>query len=187
MGTSKLIIACKIFYDELTFVLPANADIEVVWVEAALHVNLDRLEGELRAVLAAAATNGAKTQVFLGIGCHPDMVKLSREYGVLISPVKNCLEAFLGAKMKELEKDGTLIMTPGWIRAWPGMMASMGWNEVDVRINYGRYNRILVLDPGINPLSDEEILEFFDLTQIPIEIQPLELDHFKGLLTEMIG
>jgi hypothetical protein len=187
MGASKLIIACKIFYDELQSVLPAHADVEVVWVEAALHVNLDRLENELKAALSAAATNGAQIQLFLGIGCHPDIVKLSREYGALISPVKNCLEAFLGAKTKELEKDGTMIMTPGWVRAWPGMMAAMGWNEVDVRINYGRYNRILVLDPGINPLSDEEILEFFDLTQVPIEIEPLELDHFQRLLIGMIG
>jgi Protein of unknown function (DUF1638) len=187
LGASKLLIACKIFYDELLSVLSSNADVKVVWIEAALHVNPDRLEGELKAALADAAKNGTTTQLFLGVGCHPDMVKLSREYGALISPVKNCLEAFLGAKTKELEKDGTMIMTPGWVRAWPSMMAALGWNEVDVRINYGRYNRILVLEPGINPLSDEEILEFFDLTQIPIEIEPLELDHFKSLLTAMIG
>ncbi|SRR5208337_1926273 len=187
MGASKLIIACKIFYDELQSVLPSNVDVEVVWVEAALHVNLDRLENELKSALAAASTNGAQIQLFLGIGCHPDIVKLSGEYGALLSPVKNCIEAFLGAKTKELEKDGTMILTPGWVRAWPGMMAGLGWNEVDVRINYGRYNRILVLDPGINPLSDEEILEFFDLTQVPIEIEPLELDHFQRLLTGMIG
>jgi hypothetical protein len=187
MGTSKLLIACKIFYDELHSVLPPNGDIKIVWIEAALHVNLNRLEGELKAALADAATNGAATQLLLGVGCHPDIVELSKECGALISPVKNCLEAFLGAKTNELEKDGTMIMTPGWIRAWPSMMAELGWNEVDVRINFGRYNRILVLEPGINPLSDEEILEFFDLTQIPIEIEPLELDHFKSLLTAMIG
>lgn len=188
MSASKVLIACKIFYDELQFVLPSDADIKVIWIEAALHVNPDRLEGELKATLADAATNGATIQLFLGVGCHPDIVKLSREYGALISPVKNCLEAFLGAKTKEeLEKDATMIMTPGWIRAWPSMMAALGWNEVDVRINYGRYNRILVLEPGINPLSDEEILEFFDLIQVPIEIESLELDHFKSLLTAMIG
>jgi hypothetical protein len=187
MGASKLLIACKIFYDELQFVLPANADIKVVWIEAALHVNLNRLEGELKAALADGATNSSAIQILLGVGCHPDIVELSRKYGALISPVKNCLEAFLGAETKELEKDGTMIMTPGWIRAWPSMMAELGWNEVDVRINFGRYNRILVLEPGINPLSDEEILEFFDLTQIPIEIEPLELYHFKSLLIAMIG
>ena len=58
MGASKLLIACKIFYDELQSVLPSNADIKVVWIEAALHVNPNRLESELKAALANAATNG---------------------------------------------------------------------------------------------------------------------------------
>lgn len=187
MGASNLIIACKIFYDELQAVLPANADVEVVWVEAALHVNLDRLENELKKALAETTVHDAKVHILWGTRCHPDLAKMAEEYGADVSPVNDCLEAFLGAKKQEMEKNGTMIMTPGWIRAWPSMMAAMGWNEVDVRINYGRYNRILVLDPGINPLSDEEILEFFDLTQVPVEIEPLELDHFQRLLTEMIG
>ncbi len=48
------------------------------------------------------------------------------------------------------------------------------------------YDKILLLDPGIDPLSDEEILMFFDLTQIPIKIEPLELNHFKCILDEFL-
>lgn len=166
--------------------MPANADVEVVWVEAALHVNLDRLENEIKTALAGTTIRDAKVHLLIGTGCHPDLVKMAQEYGTQVSPVTDCLEAFLGAKKREMEKNGTMIMTPGWIRAWPSMMAAMGWNEVDVRINYGRYNRILVLDPGINPLSDEEILEFFDLTQIPIEIEVLELQHFRNTLAALL-
>jgi hypothetical protein len=53
--------------------------------------------------------------------------------------------------VKELEQNGAMLMTPGWVRAWPGIMASLGWDATDVRINLGRYQRILLLDPGINP------------------------------------
>jgi hypothetical protein len=77
-------------------------------------------------------------------------------------------------------------MTPGWIRAWPGIMAALGWDAVDVRINLGRYNRILLLEPGINPLTDEEILAFFDLTQVPVDIELLELQHFRQVLAEVL-
>jgi len=62
----------------------------------------------------------------------------------------------------------------------------MGWDEVDVRINLGRYQRILLLEPGLNPLNDEEILTFFDLVQVPIEVEPLELHHFRSTLTELL-
>lgn len=187
MKPIKILIACKIFFDELQHCLPQRDDLKIIWIEAALHANLTRLEEELNKSLSAAAAIGTEIQLFLGIGCHPDIVKLAKKFNARVSPVKNCLEAFLGARQKELEKNDTMILTPGWIRAWPSIMAELGWNEVDVRMNYGRYQRILLLEPGINPLADEEILSFFDLIQVPIEIEPLELNHFEGLLTNLIG
>lgn len=96
------------------------------------------------------------------------------------------IEAFLGPHKKDLEKNHTMIMTPGWVRAWPEIMKALGWDEVDVRMNLGRYERILLLDCGAHPLSDEEILWFFDLAQIPIEIEPLDLGHFKKMLKQLL-
>jgi hypothetical protein len=96
--------------------------------------------------------------------------------------VRNCIEAFCGDLAKELEANRTMVMTPGWVRAWPGIMNTLGWNEVDVRINLGRYDRILLLEPGIDPLTEEEILRFFDLTQVPVDVQPLGLEHFRNVL-----
>ena len=185
MITPKTLIACRIFGDELQAVLPATSDLKVVWIEAALHADLNRLEEALQTALTETAAAGAEAWLLLGAGCHPDIAKLAGEYGARLSPVKNCLEAFLGAKQKELEINGTMIMTPGWIRAWPDIMASLGWDAVDVRQNLGRYNRILLLEPGINPLTDEEILAFFDLIQVPIDIEPLDLTDFQNLLGNM--
>jgi hypothetical protein len=79
-----------------------------------------------------------------------------------------------------------MIMTPGWIRAWPDIMASLGWDAVDVRQNLGRYNRILLLEPGISPLTDDEILAFFDLIQVPIDIEILDLTNFQDLIGSML-
>jgi hypothetical protein len=187
MKTTKVIIACKVFADELQHVLQEAAGVKIIWIDAALHADLPRLEQELTGTLAALGENKENVRVFLGVGCHPDLIKLSRKFGVSFTTVKNCLEAFVGNKVKELEQDRTMLMTPGWIRAWPGIMASLGWDEVDVRINLGRYNRILLLEPGLNPLSDEEILTFFDLVQIPIEVEPLDLQHFRRTLAELLN
>ncbi len=187
MAESKIIIACRVFYDELQQCLPSASDATIIWIDAALHADLDRLEQELKTVLAEVGTTPGEVQVFLGVGCHPNIVQLAREHGAKISPVKNCLEAFVGEKLGELEKDSTMVMTPGWVRAWPGIMATLGWDAVDVRMNLGRYNRILLLEPGINPLTDDEILSFFDLTQVPIDIEVLNLDHFRQTLAELIS
>ena len=186
MTATKVIIACKVFADELLHVLKGKEDVEIIWLDAALHADLPRLEHELTEVLAATGTNQEEVRLFMGVGCHPDIVKLARKFGVPFSTVKNCLEAFLGSKVEEMEQDRTMLMTPGWIRAWPGIMTSLGWDEVDVRINLGRYNRILLLEPGINPLNDVEILAFFDLVQVPIEVEPLDLAHFRAALAELL-
>ncbi len=78
-------------------------------------------------------------------------------------------------------------MTPGWVRAWPSIVASMGWDAVDVRINPGRYKKILVFDSGIHPLTDEEVLDFFDLTEFVVEICPLDPGHFSSLIETFIA
>lgn len=57
---------------------------------------------------------------------------------------------------------------------------------MDVRQNFGRYDRILVLNTGINPLTDEEILEYYELTQVPIEIKQVSLDHFQSKVIEVL-
>ena len=186
MKAAKVIIACKVFADELQYVLQDAEGVEIIWIDAALHADLPRLEQELTGALATLGEIQEDVRVFLGVGCHPDLVELADKFGVPLTRVKNCLEAFLGNKVRELEQDRTMLMTPGWIRAWPGIMASLGWDEVDVRINLGRYNRILLLEPGLNPPSDEEILTFFDLVQVPIEVEPLELHHFRSTLTELL-
>jgi hypothetical protein len=36
----------------------------------------------------------------------------------------------------------------------------MGWDAEDIRINLGRYKKIVVFDVGIHPLTDEEMLVF---------------------------
>ena len=45
MSTNKLLIACKVFYDELQSILPLKPELKIIWIEAALHANLNRLEG----------------------------------------------------------------------------------------------------------------------------------------------
>ena len=182
----KIIIACSIFKKELQACLPVEGRPEIIWIDAGLHADLLRLEAKLTKILEECQADGAEVLVFFGSGCHPEINRLVKRFGAGIAPVKNCIEAFCGEHAEKLEANRTMIMTPGWIRAWPRIMEALGWDEVDVRINLGRYDRILLLDPDIDPLRDDEILMFFDLAQVPIDIEPLKLDHFKCILNEIL-
>jgi hypothetical protein len=186
MKKRKILIACNVFEKELQACLPAEGRPEIIWIDAGLHADLHRLEEQLTKALEESKGEGTEVQVFFGNGCHPDICRLSRRFGAGIAPVKNCIEAFCGENAKKLEENRTMIMTPGWVRAWPRIMAALGWDEVDVRINLGRYDRILLLDAGVDPLREEEILTFFDLVQVPVEVEALDLEHFKCTLTAIL-
>lgn len=183
----KKIIACQIFTDELLAVLPEEyKDIDITWFDAGLHMNLDKLEITLKQALKDAATEGVDARVIFGNGCHLDMCHIVNSHCGKILEAKNCVEAFCHESIDALQQNRTMVITPGWIRFFPNLMAEAGWDEVDVRQNFGRYDRFLLMDTGINPLSEEEILAFYDLTQVPIEIQQISLDHFRAKLIEVL-
>jgi Protein of unknown function (DUF1638) len=187
MNNSKVLVACKIFEKELKAVLPEDSEIEIIWLDAALHCNLHHLEEGIKGALLSANRPGVDIGILYGRNCHPEMPRLLNEHDVETLSVRNCIEAFLGDRATELEDKRTMIMTPGWVRAWPSIMKGLGWDEVDVRTNLGRYERILLIDSGLDPLTDEEILAFFDLTQVPIESEPLDLQHFKDVVHSLLN
>lgn len=183
----KKIIARQIFTDELSAVLPEEfKDIDITLLDAGLHMNSDQIEITLKQALNDATAEGVDARVLFGSGCHPDMCNIIKNHGGKIIGTKNCIEAFCHESIDELEQNRTMVITPGWVRFFSNLMAAAGWDEVDVRQNFGRYDRFLLMDPGINPLSDEEILEFYDLTQVPVEIRQISLDHFRAKLIEVL-
>ena len=189
----KVLIACKIFEEEITTLLSRedeDAHPQIIWLDAALHLDLKLLEKELRAAIDSAGSQAQnQVKVFFGRGCLPNMDELLREKGLPLCSTNNCISAFVGEdKVRELEQGNTILMTPSWIRYWPGNSRRLaGWDEVDFRTGLGRYDRILVIDPGINPLRDEEILEFFDLVQVPIEVIDIDLGHFQATLKQLLA
>ena len=193
MKVDKVLIACGIFKDEINFLLERNrglSDIKVIWLDAGLHSDLNLLENELLSAIDNAKSIGnADVKILYGNGCLPTIKSIADSKGVHIIPTKNCLSAFLGEeKSIELEQNNTMLMTPTWVRVWPANMKRFfGWNEVDFRMNLGSYERILVLDSGVNSLTEDEVLEFFDLVQVPVEFMNLNLDHFDNILKRSLG
>ncbi len=185
---SRTIILCEIFRREWQACFPElPKGTRLIWLEAALHADLPALETAIRGAVEEARSEDGELVLMYGTGCHPELAAMVKDAGIRCPPAKNCIEAFCGKRMAELEANRTMIMTPGWVRAWPEIMAALGWDEVDVRINLGRYDRILILEPGLDPLSDEEIITFFDLVQVPVEVEPLDLSHFRKMVESLLG
>lgn len=65
------LVACRIFEEELNACLKDRKNVWIVWVDAALHADLDLLEKELRNMLAETDPQRESVRLLFGRGCHP--------------------------------------------------------------------------------------------------------------------
>lgn len=156
------------------------------FIDAALHVNLDRLEASLRTKIDEAKQN-AKPLILVGNKCHPGINEIAAQYNCPTVARANCIELLLGDKMKELDREAKIFyITSGWLERWRDIFVTgLGWDPIDARQNFGYYDKILLLDLG-TPIDEEALLEFFEYTQVPIEPYPISLDNLKSELTKLL-
>ena len=174
------VVACTIFRAELEHIL--GVDLEAAWLPAGLHVSEERLGQALDEALGA----DEDVACFYG-ACHPDIdAKLAALGGRRVS-AKNCVGAFLSPTEQAELGERVFIMSPGWLKAWRAIFVEgLGWDEIDGRINFGAYDRVVVLDFGLEPIDDLDVLEFFDYTQTEVEILPATLDYFRERVAETL-
>lgn len=191
----RVLIACDIFQDEIEHILAARPELQVdiVWLRAGLHNNIKLLNQTLReAVTDLAEQPNDRLRLMIGRGCLPDMPALAAAWGIPLLPTRNCLTAMIGQeRLSFLEQNKNIVITVAWIRKMmvnlPEISGEGGWNKDDLRMNYGRYDGIIVLDTGLNSLSDEEYLEVFDLVGVPLQPMACSPDDFQKLFLDFLA
>jgi hypothetical protein len=188
------IVACGIFQPELEQVLrqireerPNDCIIDVTYVPPALHVDYDKLKDGITDALDQVSEQ--KKILLFGSMCHPEIGEFTEKYHVVRLSPGNCIELILGKeRQREIEKTAKVFyLTPGWLLNWKDIFRQgQGWDEIGARMNMGFYDKILLLDTGVSEFSDEDLLEFFEYTQVPIEIEKVDLAVFKENVVKAI-
>lgn len=188
------IVSCGIFQPELEKVLKqireesmSDEDINVTYLAPALHVDNNKLKQGITNALDNVSEG--RTVLLFGAMCHPELDELTEKYQVVRLLPSNCIELILGKERQhEIEKSAKVFyITPGWLENWQDIFKrGQGWDEIDARQNFGFYDKILLLDTGATGFNDEDLLEFFEYTQIPIEIEYVDLTVFKKNVVEAL-
>lgn len=182
------LIACSILQDEVEHILHQlgkSGKVHIQWLPPALHANLNNLKAALTEALAHVHSAEEEKSVLLyGSRCHPEIDELCHASNVRGFTPPDCIGLLLGDRRLQFDKEAnTFYLTPGWLHHWKEIfMQGLGWDSIDARQNFGIYDRILLLDPGLSPIDEELILEFFEYTQVPVEILPVGLEYLTGLL-----
>lgn len=180
-------LACGIYQLELEQVLMEikeeslfDSDLEVTYLPLNLHINLDNLKNGI--IKALDAVEADKIILLYGSKCHPDFYDFLSNYHNLVRfDQSNCIELMMGERMKEIDQNSkTFYLTPGWLDKWRELFDSgFGLDEVMLRQSFGLYDRTLLVDTGVGEITDEKILEFFEYTEVPIEVEQEGLAVFK--------
>ncbi len=176
------LVGCAVFRPEAEHVLGDRAR-EITWLSPGLHADLDRLKDALERHLEAGET------ACLLAGCHPDLDRLLSARASRRLPGKDCVAVFLDdGQRARLEARRGFVMTPGWLEHWREIFQdALGWGPVDARQAFGRYEVVYLLDFGLAPLDDLELLAFFDFVQVPVEVVPASLDRFREAALALVA
>jgi hypothetical protein len=194
MKKKRVIIKCGIFDEELDRALAPLRDryeIAFIRLHPGFHVDVEGLGKRLEEALKSGLIGDkGEVRLFYGRKCLPDMPGFAERHGVRALPCSNCLSAMVGEeRLAELERGRTMVITPAWAskiflaEAEPPLVR---WDAADFRMNFGRYDRCLILE-STKPPDELGILGLFDLFGNPvIETIPCPSDHFDRLVGEFM-
>lgn len=185
------LISCPIFAKELEAVLAENAQPPLVrFMDYTVHNCAATMEKELHRSIRTAREDGAAITFLVGRECkaHQPIRHIADTCCGSLPDGQNCIEIILGKeKARELQQNRTTLMTPAWMQMITNSINDGHWTKEDARINLGWYDQILLLDTGVEPLDEAMILDFFELTQVPIDILPITLDHFRKVVQGLLS
>ncbi|MGP8051452.1 MAG: DUF1638 domain-containing protein [Desulfobaccales bacterium] len=114
-----VILACSVMRAEIEEVLSPDTDIEVRYLEQALHRTPHLMTGRLQAEVDAVASYAGR--IVLGYGlCSNGIVGVAaRQQTIIVPRCHDCIALFLGSRASYDELfhkiPGTYYLTPGWI------------------------------------------------------------------------
>lgn len=192
MAKKLHVLSCGIFRPEFEKIFAEikqdldDQDIAVDFISPGLHVNQEKLGKGISAGLAPLKEE--KILLLYGSMCHPDLAEIVEGYDLIHPKEPNCVEIMLDpTRKKELDEGGNIFyMTAGWLKYWREIFQQeQGWDDTDARINFGFYDKAVLLDCGCCDIDEEELFNFFEYTQVPIEMEPIDLNYFKKNILEL--
>jgi len=181
------ILSCGIFKYELASIrgdLERELGVELSerFLPPALDLDFYLLERTLRGEVRQP------TALLYGCMCHPSMGDIASQLNSKLPRGSNCRELFISdARRNELTgNDNVFFLTLGGLKQWRDIyIDGHGWDEVDGRMNFGYIDKVILLDSGVVEYTDEELFEFYEFTQTPVEVEQIDLEFFKQGVLDM--
>jgi hypothetical protein len=182
------VIACGVFQKEIERLkeeMDLDFPFEAHYLDPGLHVSFDDLKEALRDELERCKAKGYEGIIVAFGQCHPKIDEVLKPYRATLIDCQNCVDAFITRRgMEEKAKEGLYFyLSPGWLEAWREIFHRMSWDQNEARLQMGPFKGVVFLDTLQDASQHEqELLEFFDYTNLLFEVMPADLNHFRSLI-----
>lgn len=183
----KALVVCGVLKNEIAAILERNRlPVPVVRLAPAPCIDQRMLRRQLENALRQASSQARDVLLVIG-RCHPDIEEIAAQFGARRLHMNDCFEALLGREERQrLDREANTFYTlASWLPHWRRALSNgMRWDEAEARHQFARYDRVLLLDTGLRPIDDEQVLELFDFVGVPVEIQAVGLESLASVLIE---
>jgi len=184
------IIACKVFEPELEEVLEQiqeenvfepEVEIKTTYLAAGLHGFLSRMQ---EVIIESLEEHRNDSIVLLyGSACHPKIKEFTKGYVIVTFEERNCIQLIMPEQSEKQSRD--FFLTTGWFVCED----FFGTNSYATREGMGLYDQMLFGNTHVCKITDEQMLNVFERTGVPIETVDVPLGLFKekvlGAITEV--
>lgn len=178
-GSRPLAVGCAVLQAELAALSRSFPGLDLRLLPSRLHMDPERLGGELAAVLDAEA--GRRVLLVYG-DCCPAMGRLAQRPLVARTAGCSCCELLLGHEpCRRLLRAGAFFLLPEWMRRWREVFTvDLGLDEVSAPELMGDLHTCLVyLDTGLVPVPAAELAACAAFCRLPAEVRRVPLDHLR--------
>lgn len=170
-------------------------DVDVVFLDAGLHVVYAELEKALNSVLEKHAEHAPEGIIVVyGDMCHYGIKRIIRQYSNAVKvDALNCIDCLLGGHQKLLEADpdgSHFYLSPGWmpsnLKKNKYFREIFDWNLEGIKEQFEHLSGVIVID-SLDNLDELEsdIAEFCDNTGLQVkETKTVGLDGLKAVIDE---
>lgn len=188
--TGKLrLLACKHFLPELEVVLRSGAfsDVEIS-AFAPVCLNPQRVSNVIGSFSNLADSD--QPAIALMGGCfmnyQHNLLKLPSNYQV--RQFEQCFNMLAPQSLiDDFTRSGAYLLTPGWLSSWRGHLKIWGFDQENARLFFHESaDHLLLLDTGVDPLSREHLEAMAGYLDMPYQVLPIGLDHFRMTITQIV-
>ena len=184
---SYALVGCGILQEEVRFLIEKNNwQIESYFLSSLLHVDFNKLESGLKALLKKHKNR--KIIVFYGC-CHPLIDKMLEPAKAVRTKGQNCIDILLGPELFQSHlTDGAFFLLEDWARQWEMLVKKgMGTNMEIVREMFRSDRKyFLALNTPCSPDFTREAEQCSRVMQVPLQWLNVSLDHLEDVLEQAL-